>query len=573
MAFLFNDPAEFTDELIEGFTAAFGDWVMPVPGGVIRATEYPKGEVAVVIGGGSGHYPAFAGLVGPGFAHGAAMGNVFASPSAQQVYEVAKAAENGGGVFFSYGNYAGDVLNFDQAQERLRAEGIACETVTVTDDIASAGPDQAETRRGIAGDLFVFKIAAAAAEAGMNLEQVTATAQRANAVTRTLGVAFSGCTLPGASEPLFTVPKGMMAVGMGIHGEPGIEEMPIPSAHGLANFLAERVLAERPEGAGNRVVVLVNGLGSVKSEELFILYRSVVPALEAAGLEIVGREVGELATSFEMAGLSLTLSWVDDELLTLWDAPASTPAYRKGGQVLGQRREATAIVDDAAHQAAEASPESRAQAPNVAQLFAKIEELIDAKAAYLGELDATAGDGDHGIGMQRGAHAAAAAAQKAAEQNLGAGSVIDAAGEAWADRAGGTSGAIWGIFLRTIAAELGNESAANINAFSGAVRAGVSAVQKFGKAELGDKTMMDALIPYADELENANQRGEDCAQALASAAAVAEEKAQATADLLPRKGRAKTHGEKSRGVADPGAVSFSYIARLVSEYFATESGD
>src|SRR5690625_4885378 len=435
---------------------------MAVPGGVVRAAEYPRGEVAVVTGGGSGHYPAFAGLVGPGLAHGAAMGNVFASPSAHQVYEVAKAAHNGGDVLLTYGNYAGDVLNFDQAQEMLRAEGIECETVTVTDDIASAPADQAETRRGIAVDLLVFKIASAAAEAGHDLSEVKQITARANAVTRTLGVAFIGCTLPGADEPLFTVPAGKMAVGMGIHGEPGIEEVPVPSAHDLAKFLVERVLAERPEGEGKRVVVLVNGLGSVKPEELFVLYRSVVPELEAAGLEIVGREVGELATSFEMAGLSLTLSWVDDELLQLWDAPANTPAYRKGGQVLGQRRETNQIADVDSHQSLDASPESRAQAPNVAQLFAKIEELIDAKAAYLGELDAIAGDGDHGIGMQRGAHAASAAAQKAAEQNLGAGSVIDAAGEAWADRAGGTSGAIWGIFLRTIAAELGNESAANI---------------------------------------------------------------------------------------------------------------
>lgn len=159
MAYLFNDPTKFTDELIEGFALAFSDWVMAVPGGVIRAIECPQSEVAVITG--SGHRPAFAGLVGPGLAHGAAMGNVFASPSSHQVYEVARAAHNGGGVLFTYGNYAGDVLNFDQAQEMLRAEGIACETVTVTDDIASAPASEADTRRGIAGDLFVFKIAGA----------------------------------------------------------------------------------------------------------------------------------------------------------------------------------------------------------------------------------------------------------------------------------------------------------------------------------------------------------------------------------------------------------------------------
>src|SRR5690625_5092171 len=208
MAYIFNDPASFMDDSTSGFSLAYADWVSRVPGGVVRASEVPDGQVAIVTGGGSGHYPAFAGLVGPGLAHGAALGNIFASPSAQQVYSVAKAAESGGGVLLTYGNYAGDVLNFNQAQERLRAEGIDCHTVVVTDDIASAAPEHSHQRRGIAGDLFVFKVAAAAAEAGRPLAEVVELATRANAATRTLGVAFTGCTLPGSSEPLFTVPHG-----------------------------------------------------------------------------------------------------------------------------------------------------------------------------------------------------------------------------------------------------------------------------------------------------------------------------------------------------------------------------
>ena len=181
MTRLWNDPAEFADEMIDGFVAANGRSVRRVTGGVVRSTVVPAGQVAVVVGGGSGHYPAFGGLVGPGLAHGAAMGNLFASPSTQQVYAVAKAADVGGGVFFSYGNYAGDVLNFDAAQERLRAEGIPCETVTVTDDVASAPATEAHKRRGIAGDLTVFRSAAAAAEAGADLGEVARIAAHANA--------------------------------------------------------------------------------------------------------------------------------------------------------------------------------------------------------------------------------------------------------------------------------------------------------------------------------------------------------------------------------------------------------
>ncbi len=208
MTRLWNDPADFADEMIAGFVAANERYVRRVSGGVVRSTVVPEGEVAVVVGGGSGHYPAFGGLVGQGLAHGAAMGNLFASPSTQQIHAVATAAHRGGGVFFSYGNYAGDVLNFDAAQERLRAEGIACETVAVTDDIFSALPAERHKRRGIAGDLTVFRIAAAAAEAGYDLAGVTRVARLANDRTRSFGVAFTGCTLPGAEPPAVLGSRG-----------------------------------------------------------------------------------------------------------------------------------------------------------------------------------------------------------------------------------------------------------------------------------------------------------------------------------------------------------------------------
>ena len=248
MTRLFNEPAAFADEMIEGFVASHGRWVRRVSGGVARSTQSTADTVALVIGGGSGHYPAFAGLVGQGLAHGAAMGNLFASPSAQQVYSVAKAANNGAGVLLGYGNYAGDVLHFTQAQERLRREGIDCRSIAVTDDVSSAPLEERAKRRGIAGDLTVFKVAAAAAEAGYSMDATVEIAERANDRTRSFGVAFTGCTLPGAETPLFTVPEGRMAVGMGIHGEPGIDETDIPTADELAELLVGKLLTEVPEG-------------------------------------------------------------------------------------------------------------------------------------------------------------------------------------------------------------------------------------------------------------------------------------------------------------------------------------
>lgn len=564
MTYIFNDPAKFADELTAGFAEAFQPWVVQIPGGVVRATKAPEGEVAVVTGGGSGHYPAFAGLVGPGLAHGAAMGNIFASPSAQQVYNVAKAAHNGGGVLFTYGNYAGDVLNFDQAQERLRAEGIPCQTVVVTDDIASAPPKEHEKRRGIAGDLVVFKAAAAAAEAGKSLDEVVKVAQSANQATRSLGVAFTGCTLPGAEEPLFTVPEGRMGVGMGIHGEPGIDEQNIPSADGLAELLVDSLLEERVDER-QRAVVLLNGLGSVKYEELFVLYLAVSRRLKFAGVEIVQPDVGELVTSFQMAGVSLTLSWLDDELEDYWAAPVNTPAYRRGERVLGEQRAQSDL--DAALETTDSpgSDESQQVAHHVLRALEAVSAAIDKNVDYLGELDAIAGDGDHGIGMQRGAHAAVEGAQQAIENHAGAAATLIAAADTWADKAGGTSGALWGLLLRKVGESLDNETTPDLNAVAAGFSAGADAVQHSGGAELGDKTMVDALRPYVESLEESARAGANIIEALENAAASAHEAAHATSELIPLKGRARPHAEKSVGTPDPGAVSFALIAATLAE--------
>ncbi|MDR0591966.1 MAG: dihydroxyacetone kinase family protein [Bifidobacteriaceae bacterium] len=571
MTYLYNDPADFLDQLIEGFTAAYPDRVIAVPGGVIRANAAEPGQVAVVIGGGSGHYPAFAGLVGPGLAHGAAMGNVFASPSAAAVYSVAKAAESGGGVLLSYGNYAGDVLNFDQAQDRLRAEGIACRTVAVTDDITSAAPAEAFKRRGVAGDLCVFKAAAHAAELGLGLDQVWAAAAKANRRTRSLGVAFTGCTLPGAPAPLFSVPKGRMAVGMGLHGEPGLREDAIGTADQVARLLVEGLLADLPEGieepAGQRVAVITNGLGCCKYEELFVLHRSIDRLLKQAGLTIVQPDVGEIATSFDMAGCSLTLCWLDEELEAAWTASADTPAYRKGAAARPGPRRAAPASAAAGRASAQASAQSQAAANVAARAIAAAAERIDATAEALGALDAIAGDGDHGIGMRRGATAARSAATTALAAGSGAGTLLVAAGEAWADRAGGTSGAIWGLILRTIGAALGDQDAPTAQDVSDAVAAASAAVTSFGKAQVGDKTLVDALAPFAEALA-AQVQGRDLATAWRAAAEVAARAAEDTADLLPKTGRARPHAEKSLGTPDPGAVSMASIIEAVGAALA-----
>jgi D-erythrulose 4-kinase len=572
MTRLFNDPTHFADEMVEGFVAAHGRWVRRVAGGVARRTAVRRGQVALVIGGGSGHYPAFAGLVGPGLAAGAVLGNVFASPSAAQVVSVAKATENGGGVLLSYGNYAGDYLNFSQAEEWLRSEGIACRSVLVTDDIFSAPADQRHKRRGIAGDLAVFKVAGAAAAEGRSLDDVAAVAQRANDRTRSLGVAFSGCTLPGASEPLFTVPEGRMAIGLGIHGEPGLAEADVPTAAGLADLLVERLLEELPDGvaepAGQRVVALLNGLGTVKHEELFVTYGRVHRRLEQAGITVVEPEVGEFCTSFDMAGVSLTLLWLDEELEALWAAPAHAPAFHKGELALPSPGETVPQPDAVAEPVATVAtgtPESREAAAKLVEVFQVISQTMDDHVDELGRIDSVAGDGDHGIGMQRGARAAAEAARSAYEAGAGAGTLLIRAAEAWADRAGGTSGALWGLGLRRIGLRFGDEQAPTADAVAEAVHAARVGISEFGKAEVGDKTMVDTLVPFDDELSSRLRGGDHLVSAWLNAAAEAERAAQDTSQLLPRMGRARPHAEKSLGTPDAGAVSLGLIVSAVGD--------
>lgn len=566
MTRLFNDPADFADEAADGFVLANQRWVRRVHGGVARATTSPDGTVAVVIGGGSGHYPAFGGLVGHGLAAGAAMGNLFASPSAQQVAGVARAAEHGGGVLFSYGNYAGDCLNFDAAARTLEGEGIPVRTVRVTDDVVSAPADRAAERRGIAGDLCVFKVAGAAAEEGRTLDDVTAVASRANDRTRSFGVAFSGCSLPGAAEPLFEVPEHRMAIGMGIHGERGIDETEVPTAEGLASLLVSRLLDELPTGvavSGTRVVPILNGLGSVKYEELFVVYRSVARLLEDAGVVIVEPEVGELVTSFDMAGVSLTLFWLDDELERLWAAPADTPAFRKGGAVSAERLPESELEASDGIEVGTGSTESQEVATRVAAALAAARRVIDEHVDELGEMDAVAGDGDHGIGMQRGVHAADAAASAAVGREVGAGGLLVIAADAWSDKAGGTSGAIWGAALEALGRVIGDESRPSSARLAEAVHAATTAVAAFG-AVPGDKTMVDALVPFDEAFGSAVEGGASILDAWRTAAGAAREAADATADLVPRKGRAKTHADQAVGTRDPGAVSFALIVETVT---------
>ncbi|MFE4951746.1 dihydroxyacetone kinase family protein [Leifsonia sp. NPDC056665] len=563
-------PADFAEDQLDGFVAVYGGRLRRVTGGVVaRAAGEPT--VAVVVGGGSGHYPAFAGLVGPGFATGAVVGNIFTSPSAAHVYSVAKAAHRGRGVVLTFGNYAGDVMNFGIAADRLRAEGIDTRIVLVTDDVASAPAE--DERRGIAGDFVVFKALGAAAAAGLDLDAVERAGQAANAATRTLGVAFSGCTMPGAAAPLFHIEPGMLGLGLGIHGEPGIRDVPMPTATGLAELLVTGVLEAAPRTGPARVGAILNGLGTTKYEELFLLWARVLPLLEAAELEVVEPEVGELVTSLDMGGCSLTLTWLDGELEPLWRADAYAPAYRKQAAPLAATLASAAETEDTAADEtlafATPSPAAAALAVSVAEAAELVTGLLRDHEHELGAIDAVAGDGDHGRGMLRGAEAALSAIDRTVERGAGAGAVLAAGGRAWAEQAGGTSGVLWGAALEAAGAALDDAAAAFSDDSAGtAVVAFTGAILDLGRAEPGDKTLVDALLPFRDELTGRLADGASLAKAWAGAALIASEAAAATSALRPKRGRARPLADKSVGTPDAGAASFSLIACAVGDLLA-----
>ena len=567
MTTIFDAPEEFATTALAGFSSIYARNVRLVKGGVVRSTKVPRGKVAVVVGGGSGHYPAFAGYVGPGMADAAVAGDVFASPSTAAVARVCRLADQGGGVLLGFGNYAGDVLNFGVAAERLRAEGIDVRIVPVTDDVASASAETPAKRRGIAGDLVVFKIAGAAAEAGLGLDDVERITRLANDRTVSFGVAFGGCTLPGAKAPLFTVPKGEMALGLGIHGEPGIREEKTVSASELAKLLVGKLLAERPADV-RKVAPLLNGLGSTKYEELFVLWVAIEKELKAAGLEIVDPECGEFVTSLDMQGCSLTLMWLNDELETYWRAACDAPVLRKGAIIATEPATDTLTDDEDAISFAPASEDSRQSGKCIARLIAEVAESLKQAEDELGRIDAFAGDGDHGQGMRRGSAAADEAARAAVAAGAGAASVLAVAGDAWADRAGGTSGAIWGLLLRAWSSAFTDDGAPSEAAIVDGARRALDGVTRLGRARVGDKTLVDALVPFVETLEREFAAGKPLIAAWQAAAKAATDAAEATSSLMPKLGRARPLAEKSIGHPDAGAVSLALTARVAGGFLA-----
>jgi len=330
---ILNNPVDYVDEMLAGLVAAHPEYyrLLGDTGRVVaRATPGAAGKVGIVTGGGSGHLPVFTGYVGTGLLDACAIGDVFASPSAEQMADAIRASDQGAGVLRLYGNYGGDIMNFDMAGDLVEFDGITCTTVILADDVASAPPGEAAKRRGVAGMVYAFKIAGAAAELGHDLAAVTATAQKAADACRSIGAALSSCTVPQAGKPTFDIAEDEMEMGMGIHGEPGVWRGKLRPADAIVEEMMDRLFADRPLATGDRVSVMVNSLGATPPEELYIAYRIVKARIEGAGATIVMPLVGRYATSMEMAGISITLCALDAALEPLLTAPCDCAFWRVG---------------------------------------------------------------------------------------------------------------------------------------------------------------------------------------------------------------------------------------------------
>jgi dihydroxyacetone kinase-like protein len=325
---LINDPYHVVEDTISGILKAHPYHLRMAQDSqraLVRADAPVKGKVAICTGGGSGHIPVFLGYVGPGLADGVSVGNVFSSPSAADMLAATKEAHGGAGVLYLFGNYQGDTMNFEMAAEMAGMEDIKVQMSIASDDVASAPRTEKDRRRGVAGIFFAYKIAGAKADTMAGLDEVRATADSVIENTVTMGVALTPCTIPAAGKPTFSIGEDEMELGMGIHGEPGIERSKLKTADEISDIMTKKVIDDIPIKSGEEVAVLVNGLGATPPEELYIIYNKAHDILDARGIKPYRSYIGEYATSMEMAGASLSLLRLNDEFKALLDAPAFSP--------------------------------------------------------------------------------------------------------------------------------------------------------------------------------------------------------------------------------------------------------
>ena len=563
------DTSNVVEEMLSGFVSAYKKYYRRI--GDYNAIQYRanrKGKVALVIGGGSGHEPLFSGYCGAGLADAVACGNICASPNPELIAETAKAVDQGKGVLFVYGNYAGDNLNFDMAEEICQAQGMRTAHVRVWDDCVSAPKERITDRRGIAGDVFVIKIAGAACDAGLEFDEVLRITEKARDNIFTIG------TLPGNDKPTFELADDEMEYGMGLHGEPGIERTKMKPANEIVARLYSEIQKEIQLKAGEEIAVLVNGLGSTPLLELNIVYHELAKHLAKDGLKVHDAEVKVYCTCMEMGGFSITLLRLDDELKKYLDMPCYSPYYAKGAvetaapEEVPDEAEEEPEFDENDTEAAEIVRSKEGvlgelNAEDTRNMLLYVADKIIAAKPYLTEVDSAIGDGDHGIGMAGGMQKAKKKLLQM-EDETNVYHLFETAGHAMLMSMGGASGVIFGSLY--LAGAKGMEPAPVLYGRDLAImeRKSLQAIQERGKAEVGDKTMVDALAPAVEAME-ANT-GKDLLTLLKAAEEAARQGMENTKNYIAKFGRAKSLMERAIGHQDAGATSVYLIFQGMREF-------
>ncbi|WP_071392777.1 dihydroxyacetone kinase subunit DhaK [Bacillus tuaregi] len=581
---IINKPEDVVREMCKGIVLAHPELELLDKYKVIKRKNSNKDKVSLISGGGSGHEPAHAGFVGKGMLDAAVCGDVFASPSQIQIYQAIRETAGQKGTLLIIKNYSGDMMNFKNAAHLAEEDGIVVDYVRVDDDISVQDSLYTVGRRGVAGTVFVHKIAGAASERGYDLPKVKAAAEKANKNVKSIGFALTSCTVPAKGTPTFEIAEDEMEYGVGIHGEPGIRRESMISADELAERMVSSLLKElKIENGSEEVAVLVNGFGGTPIQELYLLNHSVIRELSKRNVTVVRTLVGNYMTSIDMAGASLSILKLDDELKGLLSDDCDTPALKINGEVppvtyhnvIDTEKENKPVSYEVeTHPDAAIIKDNTITLDNVIFMVDQMSECIIRNEVPFCELDSHAGDGDFGMSVAKGFKQLKSEWHEIMEHKTSdIGTFLDACSIIIMEHCGGASGPIWGSAFRAAGKNVGTKTSLIPAEFAEMMQATVKGIQATGErsfgrgAVVGDKTLIDALVPYADTLTNSSH--DTFTNALKLAAEAAVQGAKATEQIVARMGRAGTVGERSLGYPDAGAhglgVIFTEVAQVMKE--------
>ena len=578
---IMNRPENLVYEMCKGIELAHPEIEFIEKYKVLKKKKMTKSKVTLISGGGSGHEPAHAGFIGTGLLDAAVCGDVFASPSQIQVYQAIRQTATEQGTLLIIKNYSGDMMNFKNAAHLAIEDGIKVDHVKVDDDIAVQDSLYTVGRRGVAGTIFVHKIAGAMAERGGDLASVKAAAEKAASNVRTLGFALSSCTVPAKGTPTFSIEEGEMEYGVGIHGEPGIKREKIISADELAERMVEALVGDL-RIVNEEVALLINGFGGSPLQELYLLNHAVTVSLHKRGIRIYRTFVGNFMTSIDMLGASVSLLKLDNTLKELLSEKCDSPALKIDHTTAEVTYKPLQINTQSSIDESDlfkiTTSEHHAEIKNNVITYENLQYLIDVMSDVIirnevpfCELDAHAGDGDFGMSISKGFKQLKREwADLLAHSNDISTFLLESA-LIIMEYCGGASGPIWGSAFRAAGKSTAGKKTLSLNDFAEMMQAAVVAIQSTGErsfgrgAVVGDKTLIDALVPCADALENAARLGMSIKEGFTLGAEAAVLGAKTTEQIVARMGRAGTVGERSIGFPDAGAHALGVIFTEVSQ--------